>query len=389
MQWLNNIDQIKNDLWCNNYPFLSKGFLNALEQSNTINGESGWDSHYLVSHSDGSVSNNESIVNDSQKQDYDLLIPAFIKHHSYGEYVFDWGWAEAYQKHGLNYYPKLLIAAPFTPAQGPRLFAKHTLDGKKISQQIQDHCTEQNLSGAHILLCNDDERRLLQSHNWNVRSSVQFHWYNYNYISFDHFLSGFKSRKRKAVNKERAVIKANNIDISRIDGVNISAEQLEFFYYCYQTTYAKRRSQGYIGLDGFKHMLANMPEQIFLVMAYQNHEPIACALYFKDDNNLYGRYWGCAKEISGLHFEVCYYQGIEYCIEHNIQHFDPGTQGEHKISRGFEPVFRYSLHFLRHEGFHDAVADFVKEERKSLEQYQQDCYQQLPFNESRLPPLKA
>jgi predicted N-acyltransferase len=388
MQWLDSADQIKNDLEPDDYPFLSKGFLTALEQSNSINGNTGWNGHYLIDSSDDAASDFQSIANKSEKQEYDLLIPAFIKHHSYGEYVFDWAWAEAYQKHGLNYYPKLLIAAPFTPSEGPRLFGKKPIDGKKISQKIQAHCIEKNLSSAHILLCNDEERLLLQDHNWHLRSSVQFHWYNYNYTSFEDFLSRFKSRKRKTVKKERALITANNIHISRIEGKDITPQQLEFFYYCYQTTYAKRRSQGYLNLESFKNMQENMADQMFLVIAHQNNEPVACALYFKDDRNLYGRYWGCAKEIDGLHFEVCYYQGIEYCIENNIQHFDPGTQGEHKISRGFEPIFRYSLHYLQHEGFHEAVGDFVKEERKSLEIYQKDCYQHLPFNQEHLPPLK-
>lgn len=390
MQWLNNIDPIKHDLWHVDYPFLSKGFLRALEQSKSINGTSGWNSHYLL------IKNNDhlnSIDNTQSEAENNLLIPAFIKDHSYGEYVFDWGWAEAYQRHGLNYYPKLLIAAPFTPAQGPRFFSNNenhlaSLDGKHISESIQQHCAEQNLSGAHILLCNDEERDLLQVHNWHLRSSVQFHWYNYGYTHFDDFLSRFKSRKRKAVKKERALIKQQNIEVNVIQGVDITPQQWQFFYFCYQTTYAKRGMQGYITLEGFENFQKEIPDHLFLVLAQQHGQPIACALYFKDEDNLYGRYWGCDKDIPGLHFELCYYQGIEYCIKHNISHFDPGTQGEHKISRGFEPVFRYSLHHLRHEGFHHAVGDFVKEERRSLEQYQKECYQQLPFNEENMPELK-
>ncbi len=266
--------------------------------------------------------------------------------------MFDWGWAEAYQKHGLNYYPKLVISAPFTPAEGPRFIGSLTgISGKELSNNIQHHCTQHNLSGAHILMCTSDERDFLQDHNWHVRSSVQFHWYNYQYTSFEQFLSTFKSRKRKAVKKERNNLLSNNIKIERINGASITNEQWEFFYFCYQTTYAKRGMQGYINLDAFKLMQQTMANNMLLVLAHQNDEPVACALYFKDSENLYGRYWGCAKEIYGLHFEVCYYQGIEYCIENNLSHFDPGTQGEHKISRGFEPVFRYSLHHLQHEAF--------------------------------------
>ena len=406
MQWLNSIDLIKNDLWQTDYPFLSKGFLNALEQSKSINGQSGWDSHYLITSTELpanmpapldnrsviSIDNNNSISEPNNKNDF--IIPAFIKHHSYGEYVFDWGWAEAYQNNGLSYYPKLVIAAPFTPAEGPRIFGKTAdmlspTDGKAISLAIQDHCKAHKLSGAHILLCNDQERAILQDHNWHVRSSVQFHWYNYNYTNFDQFLSTFKSRKRKAVKKERELLRAYSIKTNIIHGKEISDEQWEFFYYCYQTTYEKRGMQGYINLNGFKNMQKEIPDNLFLVMAYEGDAPVACALYFKDSENLYGRYWGCVKDIPGLHFEVCYYQGIEYCIEHSIPHFDPGTQGEHKISRGFEPVFRYSLHHLQHEGFHDAVGDFVRQERLSLEHYQKECFERLPFNDANMPPLKV
>ena len=389
MQWLNNIDLIKHDLWHVDYPFLSKGFLRALEQSKSINGTSGWNSHYLLMPYKAHLN---SIDNTPSSAENNLLIPAFIKDHSYGEYVFDWGWAEAYQRHGLNYYPKLIIAAPFTPAQGPRFFSSHqnyldSLDGKYISDSIQQHCAEHKLSGAHILLCNEKERDLLQPHNWHLRSSVQFHWYNYGYTDFDDFLSRFKSRKRKAVKKERALIEEQNINISVIQGGDITPDQWQFFYFCYQSTYAKRGMQGYINLEGFENFQKEIPDQVLLVLAQQDEQPIACALYFKDEDNLYGRYWGCDKDIPGLHFELCYYQGIEYCIENNLSHFDPGTQGEHKISRGFEPVFRYSLHHLQHEGFHHAVGDFVKEERQALEQYQQECYQQLPFNEDNMPEL--
>ncbi len=406
MQWLNSIDLIKNELWQNDYPFLSKGFLSALEQSKSINGQSGWDSHYLVTSSQstlGQPSSNDNNLDNSidsnasscgSNDEIDMIIPAFIKHHSYGEYVFDWGWAEAYQNHGLDYYPKLVIAAPFTPAQGPRIFGPNTSEltpdqGKTISLAIQQHCKEHHLSGAHILLCNDQERAALQGNNWHIRSSVQFHWYNYGYNSFDHFLSTFKSRKRKAVNKERAFLRSQNITIQRILGKDITEEQWLFFNHCYQTTYEKRGMQGYINLNGFKNMQQEIPDSLFLVMAYQENTPVACALYFKDSENLYGRYWGCDKDIPGLHFEVCYYQGIEYCIENSIPHFDPGTQGEHKISRGFEPVFRYSLHHLQHEGFHHAVGDFVKQERYSLEHYQKECFERLPFNDEHMPHLKA
>jgi len=372
MQWLNSIDQAPSHLWQNSYPFTQQAFLHALEHHGSINGQSGWQSHYLYD------------------EEHAFLLPSFIKQHSYGEYVFDWAWAEAYQQHGLNYYPKLIIAAPFTPATGSRIICQQAqaLNGQRISQQIQQHCHEQNLSGAHILFCNQQERALLKDHNWHERKSVQFHWFNYGYTSFDDYLSRFKSRKRKAVIKERAFIQQHNFDIKWFDGQNISDDLWLFFYTCYQSTYNIRGMQGYLTLESFKHMTKLMPENMHLVVAYHQQQPMACALYFSDDSNLYGRYWGSMADVPNLHFELCYYQGIEYCIQNGLNHFDPGTQGEHKIARGFEPVYTSSLHHLQHEGFHDAVGNFVKEEARSLAQYKQSCYEHLPFNELSMPKVR-
>lgn len=374
MQWLNSINDITTmdfNNFSSDYPFLNQGFLLALEESKSIGDESGWHSHHYFN------------------KEQNLYVPAFIKDHSYGEYVFDWGWAEAYQRHGLNYYPKLLLAAPFSPCEGQRIFSNsQQWDGKSLSQELQQHCVEEGLSGCHILYCNDVEIENLAEHGWHTRYSTQFHWFNYDYKSFDDFLSGFKSRKRKAVLKERKSIEQAGININAIEGKDITPEQWRFFYHCYQITYARRGMQGYINLDGFMNMQKHLPDQMVMMEAALNGEPVACALYFKDKENLYGRYWGAVKDIQNLHFEVCYYQGIEYCIKHNLKHFDPGTQGEHKIARGFEPLFKRSLHYLEHEGFHNAVGDFVKEEHKSLKIYKQQCYEQLPFNEVSCPEPK-
>ena len=234
------------------------------------------------------------------------------------------------------------------------------------------------------------------------RKSVQFHWHNSSdtenhigsgsnkkgYQNFEHFLSTFKSRKRKTVLKERLKIQQAGIQIDTLSGHEINEDDWQFFYHCYQSTYTKRGMQGYISLNAFKKMANTMGEQLVLIKASHKTQPLACALYFKDQENLYGRYWGCAVEVTGLHFELCYYQGIEYCIKHGLKHFNPGTQGEHKISRGFEPTFCYSLHHLVHQGFHDAVGDFVKEEAKELEHYQKACHGQLPFNQQNMPPIR-
>ena len=372
MQRLNSIDQAPAHLWQGSYPFIQQNFIRALESGGSINQQTGWQGHFLY----------------DEHSSY--LLPSFIKHHSYGEYVFDWAWAEAYQQHGLQYYPKLIIAAPFTPASGPRIIhnSHQPLDGQIISQNIQNHCLEHNLSGAHILFCNQQEHTLLKDHNWHERKSVQFHWFNYAYEDFDDFLSRFKSRKRKAVIKERTSIQKNNIEIKWLNINEMTKTLWQFFYQCYQSTYNMRGMQGYLTLDSFYALAQSMAHQIKIVMAFHDSKPIGCALYFQDDKNLYGRYWGAIADVPNLHFELCYYQGIEYCIKHGLQHFDPGTQGEHKISRGFEPIYTSSLHHLQHQGFHDAVGNFVVEEAKSLKLYKQDCYNALPFNEQCMPDVR-
>lgn len=372
MQWLNSIEQAPDHLWQNSYPFTQKAFIQALEDHHSINGQTGWTGHFLY----------------NEKQH--VLLPSFLKQHSYGEYVFDWGWANAYEQHNLQYYPKLIIAAPFTPATGPRLITSQfaSINGAELSAALQNHCHEQNLSGVHILFFNQQEREHLKDHNWHERKSVQFHWFNYAYESFDDYVSRFKSRKRKAILKERNHIHQRNIKIDWKDGQDVTPQEWEFFYRCYQATYHMRGMQGYLSLGSFMQMGKTMGQQLKLVMAYESKTPVACALYFLDEDNLYGRYWGATKPIEHLHFELCYYQGIEYCIRNNLKHFDPGTQGEHKIARGFEPVYTSSLHYLKHEGFHEAVGHFVKEEAQSLALYKKDCYEALPFNENNRPEIR-
>ena len=375
MQWLNSIGQYNHSQTGEEFPFLRKEFLNSLEQHSCINGHSGWHSHYL------SLENGQG------------LLSSFIKDHSYGEYVFDMSWAEAYQRHGLAYYPKLVIASPFSPVQGPKIIGHNnllinTLDGATLTKNLIEHCHDQNLSGMHYLFCNPQEKALLEDQNWHVRHGVQFHWYNNGYESFDHFLHHLKSRKRKSIIKERQQIQAYKITTNILSGHEIQKHQLEFFYTCYQSTYAKRRMQGYLSLEALAALIQSMPDNIILMMAMHQQKPIACAFYFKDSENLYGRYWGCIQDIPALHFELCYYQGIEYCIKHGLKHFDPGTQGEHKISRGFEPILTHSLHHLLHEGFHQAVADFVKEETKNINEYKNACYERLPFSLQHQPEPK-
>lgn len=355
------------------YPFLDHRFLAALEDNECIGGDSGWHPYYLI------------------RRDQQAILPCFVKEHSYGEYVFDWSWAEAYQRHGLEYYPKLLWAAPFTPATGPRLLMAATPeanDWRSALDVLMQRTSEHNFSGWHGNFLSTPECDLLQSqfgqhaHTTPARRvGCQFHWFNRQYRDFDHYLEHFTSRKRKSVRKERSKLANAHITLERFTGGDITHDDLTFFYQCYQLTYMKRRSSGYLNLAFFQQLRQTMSEQMLLVVARHNDEPLAAALYFFDQTTLYGRYWGCMEELDGLHFEACYYQGIEFCIERGLQRFDPGTQGEHKISRGFEPVITHSLHWLAQPEFQHAVHDFVQREQQQVLQYQQQAAERLPFRE--------
>jgi predicted N-acyltransferase len=379
------------------YPFLGYRFLAALEHSGCIGSgssgnnnednnnedhehDSGWQVQYLVRF-------------DSQGE-AEIIIPCYRKTHSYGEYVFDWSWAEAYQRYALEYYPKLLWAAPFTPASGPRLLHNATSDiqvqqaWQDALQAVQAFCSAQQLSGWHLNFVAPGDKVLLDTLCKSAttqamppvrRRGCQFHWFNQGYISFDHYLQSFASRKRKNVRKERQRLQDMSINIVQKTADNISAADIHFFYQCYQLTYWRRRSQGYLNETFFQLCRQHLSRQMLLVQAEKDGQLLASALYFFDDTTLYGRYWGCQQDIDGLHFEACYYQGIEFCIKNNLQRCDPGTQGEHKISRGFTPGSTFSYHQLMQPEFQQAGAHFAQEEEAQVIIYEQQARSLLPF----------
>lgn len=329
-----------------------------------IGGDSGWQAQQLC-------------------LDQRIWLPAYAKTHSWGEYVFDWAWARAYQQYGLAYYPKLILAAPYTPSTGPRLLgATSSADAKLVVEALKTYCHRQSLSSFHILFPREVEQRWLDECGLLKRTDVQFHWHNNNYRDFADFLDRFTSRKRKNVRKERLRIAQQNIQLRTIEGADVSSKELHYFYQFYHATYLKRGRQGYLNKAFFSTLLAIMPEQIVLILAEQETTPIAAALFFKDKGCLYGRYWGCIDEYNNLHFETCYYQGIEYCIAHGLQRFDPGTQGEHKLARGFEPTYTHSYHWLAQSEFFAAVAQFCDDERRSVDEYFHSATCTLPFKET-------
>jgi len=370
LQFCPELHQINREEWNalakGHYPFLQYDFLMALEKSGAVDTDSGWQPFHLKVCEKGKTV---------------AVMPLYIKTHSYGEYVFDWSWADAYRRYGYHYYPKLLSAIPFTPVTGARLLCASGKDEDSMWQHVTDVLQQQSrdlgLSSVHILYPDTKATKITVPKNWGERQSVQFQWYNRDYHSFDHFLESFASRKRKNVKKERTRVNESGIETQRYFGNTLNATHLEFFYQCYKQTYLKRSGHtGYLNESFFQLVFETMADHILIVQASKEEQPIASALYFYDENGLYGRYWGALQESDGLHFECCYYQGIEFCIEQNIPLFNPGTQGEHKIQRGFEPTLCYSRHWLEHSEFNIAILDFIEREKKQTESL-------LPFKKSK------
>lgn len=380
---LNSINEVSAEAWdqvCDSdYPFTRHAFLKALEDSQSVCAATGWQAQHLL------VRNDEGTAI--------AAMPLYLKSHSYGEYVFDWSWAAAYERHGLNYYPKLVSAIPFTPATGPRLGYNKTWQQQHpdLSTQLYPLCRDTLLrladqyavSSIHILFPDQQENAAWTELDFLARAGVQYHWYNDDYTDFDAFLADFSSRKRKNVRKERQRVVDQGITFEVLSGEEIEARHWDQFFHFYQLTYAKRSGHaGYLKREFFTAIGRHCAEQVVMTLACHKDRYVAGALCFRDSNTLYGRYWGCLQEFDMLHFETCYYQGIEYCIKQGLQHFDPGAQGEHKIQRGFRPVPTCSAHWIRDPRFRQAIDQFVHEEARELQHYRQSAAASLPFKKS-------
>lgn len=361
------------EIFADNYPFTQHAFLASLETSGCVQQSTGWQAQHILAHEGGKLI---------------AAMPCYIKTHSYGEYVFDWAWADAYHQHGLNYYPKLLSAIPFTPATGPRLMFDQSIQSdeqkisviKTIGQALHDKFGPQGLSSWHLLFPTAEVSSLLVKCGWQQRVGIQYHWFNKDYASFDEFLARFKSRKRKTLRKEREAIVRQGISMQVIVGADINDEMMTEFYRFYHLTYLKRSGQhGYLNLKFFHLLLAKMQDNLVMISATKNGSLIGAALCFKDDSTLYGRYWGCEREYEFLHFEACYYQGIEFCIKTGLRRFDPGAQGEHKIARGFEPVKTLSNHVIMQADFSHAIEQFINAEKTQVDAQLAYLKTLLPF----------
>ncbi|KIF82400.1 GNAT family N-acetyltransferase [Noviherbaspirillum autotrophicum] len=345
-------------------PFLSYAFLAALHETGCATPDTGWQPQYLTLWRDNELC---------------AALPLYVKSHSYGEYVFDWAWADAYRRNGLEYYPKLLSAIPFTPVTGSRLLAHDAAAAKKLIEALSALQENSGLSSTHILFPPAAQAQALQAAGFMLRSGVQFHWLNQGYGSFDDFLSALDRKKRKNIRAERRKVHDAGIRFRHVAGEDATEADWRFFKRCYDHTYAAHYSTPYLNLGFFLRIGESMPQHILLIVAERDGKPIASSLVFHDRDALYGRYWGALAEVPCLHFETAYYQPLEFCIACGIERFEGGAQGEHKMARGFLPEKTWSAHWLAHPAFADAIERFLQQEAGGIDAYIDELGEHTPF----------
>lgn len=353
------------DALAGDQPFVQHAFLQILEHTACVGAEAGWIPHHLI-HRDGNG-------------EMDGALPLYIKTHSYGEYVFDWAWADAYFQHGLAYYPKLLSAVPFTPVTGARLLSQNSEARAALVSGLLAMAKNNGFSSIHALFLNPPDAATFGEHGFMLRQTVQFHWQNKGYQSFDDFLRELSHDKRKKIRQERRKLTERGLRFDRLTGADITETDWSFFYRCYRDTYARHRSTPYLNFDFFLALGRVLAHRVLLVVAWHNDTRVAAALNFFDDRAFYGRYWGAIGYVPGLHFETCYYQAIEFCIERQISVFEGGAQGEHKLARGFEPVVATSAHWLAHPEFARAVEQYLGRETEHTGRYVQELEAHTPY----------
>jgi len=369
VQIISSLAEVQAEQWdalnTTRYPFLSYHFLRTLETERCVSPQSGWHPQHIV------VYENERLVG---------ALPMYLKTHSWGEFVFDFAWAEAYQRSGLTYYPKLVIAVPFSPVTGPRLLAEPGARRNQIASEMINTAIEQakdrKISSIHGLFLNAEDASLFSSAGFMERVGYQFHWNNQDYSSFDDYLARFKSKQRKNIKRERRRIQEMGVELKMIEGDEITNDYWLHFYHLYSSTCSRKNGMPYLNIEFFKALNAQMSSAIVLAVACFEDNIIAMSFFIKTDDTLYGRYWGCMEQYDSLHFETCYYTPIEYCIRYKFIRFDAGAQGEHKISRGFIPTTTRSAHWIHHPTLRPAIQNFLHEEKGHIT----DCLDTLKHN---------
>lgn len=344
-------------------PFTSHAFLSGLEETGCLRPRWGWTPHHLII--------------EDEANGLLAAAPCYLKTNSHGEFVFDHAWAEAYYRAGLDYFPKLLVAVPYSPVTGPRLLCGGNAQLRaELLRALEGFASEHQLSGAHI---NFHPAEASPEGAWLARSDLQFHWHNAGYASFEAFLAALSSKKRKNLRQERAQVARAGIRVRRVPGDLATREEIATAHQLYCRTFDDKGNHAALTLDFFEHLARQLGQRFVLVLAERDAGILAMALCLRSSDTLYGRYWGCFEEVPGLHFECCYYQGIEYCIEQGVQRFEPGAQGEHKLARGFLPELTHSSHYLPMPAFREAVARSLEDERRWLAQYRQELLAHSPY----------
>jgi predicted N-acyltransferase len=353
-------------------PFLRHEFLAALEHSGCIGPQAGWQPRYLV-------------LRDAQGPA--AAVASFIKTHSYGEFVFDFAWARAYERIGRRYYPKLTVAAPFTPATGPRLLVRpdldHTAYADRLLAELEQRAAGLGISSVHALFVDEPARAACEARGWLLRRDCQFHWVNRGYADFEGYLASFTADKRKKVRRERRRVEDAGVHFQTLTGAQLDPVVLGRVYALHRDTFLRHGHEPYLSPQFFAEIARTMPESLMVKLAMHGRTVVAAAIFFVGGGSLYGRYWGAAADYHSLHFETCYHQGIEFCIERGLTRFEPGTQGEHKVSRGFEPAFTWSAHFIADQNFREAIAAYLAEEGAAVEAYAHGVQEHVPYRGRR------
>ncbi|HEX2493383.1 MAG TPA: GNAT family N-acetyltransferase [Steroidobacter sp.] len=348
--------------------FVRHEFLAALERASCVAKRSGWTpSHLLL---------------ENERGELEGAVPLYRKTHSWGEFVFDWRWARAWAHAGLHYYPKLVSMTPFTPATGPRLLTLSAGDSAartRLAEALVDFARSEGVSSAHVLFIDDEDRAALTAPHYLLRNDCQFHWRNQGYGTFEDFLATFRAEKRKKALRERRRVREAGVEFDTYSGGELDPSLWRTVFAFSAATFAAHGQEHYLNRAFFTAISAAMPEAVMVKVARYRRQPIAAAIFFRSPDTLYGRYWGAAANFHSLHFETCYYQGVEYCIEHGLRRFEPGTQGEHKVPRGFEPTATWSAHFIADPHFARAIEAYLAKEREGVDQYMREVRAHLPF----------
>jgi predicted N-acyltransferase len=359
-------------------PLVRHEFLLALEQTACASTETGWQAQHILL-----IDAHSKLVG---------AIPLYLKPHSWGEFVFDWSWASAYSRMGLEYYPKLVSAVPFTPASGSRLLvqlrspAEQKTIRETLIQALLALANHNQLSSVHVLFTTATEQQLLEANGFIARCDCQFHWHNDSFANFDAFIATFRADKRKKALRERRRVAEAGIRFATLRGDELSAEQWQIAMKLSAATFHSHGNEHYLNVEFFHALSKTLPDTLIVKFAMFNDQTVAVAIFYRSTDTLYGRYWGAAAEFNGLHFETCYYQGIDYCIEHGIQHFEPGTQGEHKIARGFSPAKTWSAHWIADPQLEEAIREHAARERMAIDGYIESVNEHLPFHRQLVTP---